>query len=227
MALCSRVAICALIALAGLPASALGAPRDVASTNSFVHANYTLLRIARAHLSAAEAAPRRVLAQVRRECPQAAAASPQNGDSTQLSNEIIGAMVISAYHLDLPALHRFIASADHLRWSDPRLTRSVHSYVTNLSVLARLAPPQLCADVRAWVSSGYLTLASATVSFDRVFVPAWVGIGLHPKGLDSLAGAQQRGLLKRSDALVVALADGEARAVETWGAIMDELGLSP
>jgi hypothetical protein len=224
-----RVAFAALTVtvLAMLPASAPAAPADVASTGTFVQADYTLLRNARLHLRAAEAAPRAVLAQVRRECPHAAAGSPQNGDSTQLSNEVIGAMVLSAYHLDLPALHSFIAVAGRLRWSNPRLTRTVHGYVADLKALAKLAPPHLCADVGAWVASGYRTLPPATVAFDRVFMPAWVGIGLHPAGLGAFAGAQQRSLLKRSDALIVQLADGEARAVESWGDIVDELGVLP
>jgi hypothetical protein len=226
----SRIPLAALgatIVLAVLPASAAAGPADVTSTSRFVQANYTLLRIARAHLVAAEAAPRRVLAQVQSECPHAAAGSPQNGDSTQLSDEVIGAMVLSAYHLDLPALHSFIATAGRLRWSSSRLTRTVRGYVADLSALAKLAPPHLCADVEAWVSSGFRTLPAATASFDRVFMPAWVGIGLHPAGLAAFAGAQQRSVLKRSDALEAQLADGEARAVERWGDIMDELGLWP
>jgi hypothetical protein len=58
-------------------------------------------------------------------------------------------------------------------------------------------------------------------------MPAWVSIGLHPAGLDAFAGAHQRSLLKRSDALIAQLADGEARAVKTWGDILDELGVQP
>ncbi|MBA3807495.1 MAG: hypothetical protein H0X28_03735 [Solirubrobacterales bacterium] len=219
--------IAALVALTVLPAAAQGASADVASTNTFVQANYVLVRSARAHLAAAEAAPRQVLAQVRRECPHAAAESPQNGDSTQLSNEVIGAMVLRAYQLDAPALHSFVAAASALHWSSAALTRTVRGYAADLRVLAQLAPPHLCADVRAWVASGYRTLPAATVAFDRVFMPAWVGIGLHPAGLTRFAGAQQRSLLKRSDGLVVQLADGEARAVERWGDIMNELGISP
>jgi hypothetical protein len=220
-------AVAAVTLLAMLPASAPAASVDVASTGTFVRAYYALVRNARVHLRAAEAVPRAVLAQVRRECPHAAAGSPQGDASTQLSNEVIGAMVLTAYHLDLPALNRFVAAAGHLHWSDPRLTRTVRHYVADLRVLAKLAPPHLCADVGAWVASGYRTLPAATIAFNRVFMPAWVGIEPPPAGLGVFADDQQRGLLKRSDALIVQLAEGEARAVKTWGDIIDELGVQP
>ena len=220
-------AVAAATLLAMFTPSAPAASVDVASTGTFVQAYYTLVRHARAHLRAAEAVPRAVLAQVRRECPHAAAGSPQNGDSTQLSNEVIGAMVLTAYHLDLPALNSFVAAAGHLRWSDRRLTRTVRNDVADLRVLAKLAPPHLCADVGAWVASGYRTLPAATVTFDRVFMAAWIGIPPPPAGLSAFTDAQQRRLLKRSDALIAQLTEGEARAVRTWGYIIDELGVQP
>jgi hypothetical protein len=220
-------AIAGVALLAILPASAPAASVDAASTHTFVRAYYTLVRAARAHLRAAEAVPRALLAEVRRECPHAAAGSPQNRDSTQLSNEVIGAMVLTAYHLDLQAVNSFVAVAGHLRWSDPRLTRTVHNNVADLRVLAKLAPPHLCADVEAWVASGFRTLPATTVAFDRVFMPAWVGIPRPPAGLGAFTDAHQRSLIKRSDALTVQLTEGEARAVKTWGHIVDELGVQP
>ena len=209
------------------PTGALAAQADRASTSAYVQANLTLVLIARAHLAAAEAAPLHVLAQVTRECPLAAFASPQDPESTQLSNEVIGAMVLSAYHLDVPAIQRFIASAAHLRWSSASLTRAVHEYVSNLRVLVALAPPHLCADVRAWVAGGYTSLPAATVAFDRRFMAAWVAIGLLPGKLAASEGPRERGIARRASALEVELTDGEARAVESWGKIMNELGLEP
>jgi hypothetical protein len=220
-------AVATVTLLAMLPASAPASTVDVASTGTFVQAYYTLVRNARAHLRAAEAVPGAVLAEVRRECPHAAAGSPQNGASTQLSNEVVGAIVLGAYHLGLPALNRFVAAAGHLRWSDPRLTRTVRHDAADLKVLTQLPPPHLCADVGAWVASGYRTLPAATVAFDRAFIPAWVGIPRPPAGLGAFTDAHQRGLLKHSNALISQLTEGEARAVRGWGDIIDELGVQP
>ena len=215
----------ALLALA--PAGAAASAADVASTSTYVAANFALVQVAHSHLRAAEDAPRRLLAQVTRECPRAALASPQDPESTQMSNEVIGAMVLSAYRLDLPALRHFIAVARPLRWSSSSLDRTVQGYVADLAVLAALAPPHLCADVRAWVAGGYRSLPPSTVAFDARFTPAWVAIGLLPAKLAPFEQPQQHALARRSEAFESDLTDGEARAVYTWGNIMNELGLEP
>jgi hypothetical protein len=217
----------ALAALALAPAGAGASPTDAASARAYIAADLALVQAARAHLRAAEAAPLKILARVRRECPAAAAGSPQDPESTQMSNEVIGAMVLSAYHLDVPALEAFVARAARLRWSDVRLGRTVRSYAADLRVLARLAPPSLCSDVKAWVAGGYRALPPATVTFNDRFMPAWVAVGMLPARLFRYATAQQRGALTRAKAIEAQITDAEARAVENWGAIMNELGLEP
>jgi hypothetical protein len=217
-----------LLALALLaPAGASASATDVASARAYIAADLALVQAAKAHLRAGEAAPRKVLATVRRECPGAAAQSPQNEDSTQLSNEVIGAMVLSAYHLDIPALEAFVRRTARLPWSDARLKRAVRGYGANLRVLARLAPPALCADVKAWVSGGYRGLPASTLAFDRRFMPAWVSIGMLPTRLSAYETSAERGALRRARAIETQITDAEARAVEDWGDIMNELGLEP
>jgi hypothetical protein len=217
----------ALGALALAPGPAAASTTDVASARAYIGADLALVRAARIHLRAAEAAPLKVLARVRRECPAAAAQSPQDTESTQMSNEVIGAMVLSAYHLDVPALEAFVRQTARLRWSDARLAKAVRGYAANLRVLARLAPPPLCADVKAWVAGGYRELPASTVAFDRRFMPAWVAIGMLPVRLSAYETAAERGALARVKAIEVQITDAEARAVETWGKIMNELGLEP
>jgi hypothetical protein len=220
-------ALAVLAVLAPLPAAAGGTATDLASTRAYIDADLALVRAARAHLRTAEAAPLKILAQVRRECPGAAAQSPQDAQSTQMSNEVIGAMVLSAYHLDVPALETFVRRTAHLPWSDARLRRQVRAYAAKLRVLARLAPPRLCADVEAWVAGGYRALPASTVAFDRRFMPAWVAIGMLPARLPAYETARERGALSRTKAIEVQITDAEARAVEQWGDIMNELGLQP
>ena len=77
------------------------ASSNAATTQRYVQDNYALVRLARTHLATARAGPLHVLAQVRAECPGAGVGSPQNPDSTQMSDEVIAAMVVSAYEPDL------------------------------------------------------------------------------------------------------------------------------
>lgn len=215
------------VSLADAPTAAIAASANATATREYIAANFTLVQTARSYLRRAEAEPLAVLAQVTRDCPRAAAKSPQDPLSTELSNEVIGAMVIAAYHLDVSELHRFIATVTRLHWSNGRLTNAVRAYAGKLRVLATLAPPNLCADARAWAASGYKTLPAATVRFNAQFIPAWVALGELPTSLKPYESTEERGVLARSSALEVELTDGEARAVESWGKIMNELELQP
>jgi hypothetical protein len=213
--------------LAATMSVSTAAASDTGSTGEYLRANYALVRTARGFLRRAEAAPLKVLAQVTRDCPMAAAGSPQDGQSTELSDEVIGAMVLSAYHLDVPGLRRFVQRIRPLRWSNPRLTRAVRAYAGQLETLAGLAPPNLCADIASWAASGFHTLPPRTVSFVARFMPDWVALGLLPSGLSAYESGEQRTLARRCESLEVQLTDGEARAVESWGKIMNELVLNP
>ena len=218
----------AALALLAAPASTLAASGDVASTQKYLQANYALVQAGSSKLGAARTALRAVRHQIESECPSAAAESPQNADSTQLSNEVIGAMVIRAYHTDVPAGESFIRAAEGLHWSNHRLTSTVQSYVGKLKVLIALAPPNVCADVRAWVASRYQTLPASTVRFDQQFMPSWVAIGELPGLLGPYERPGQKALLRRSKALEDQLTEFEAGVgVETWGQIMNALVLNP
>jgi len=212
-----------------LPGIATAESPDAAATQKYIQADYALVQAGTSKLGAARAALRTVRSQIEGECPRAAAESPQDPDSTQLSNEIIGAMVTSAYHTDVPAGQSFIRAAGGLRWSNRRLTSTIHSYVSKLKVLIALTPPNVCADIRSWVASGYQTLPATTVRFDQQFMPNWVAIGELPRGLLApYERAGQRPVVNRTNALEEQLTEFEANdGVETWWNIMNALVLNP
>jgi hypothetical protein len=58
-------------------------------------------------------------------------------------------------------------------------------------------------------------------------MPAWVALGYVPAQLARYESAQARALARRADALEEDLTEGEARAVEHWGDIMNALVLNP
>ncbi|HLH13155.1 MAG TPA: hypothetical protein VKV16_00070 [Solirubrobacteraceae bacterium] len=219
--------ILAFVALALLLAPATAAASDASATQRYVHADYALVSVARSHLKTAEDGPLQVLEQVRQECPGAGAGSPQNPESTQMSDEVIGAMVLAAARPDVAAIRTFVASVHALQWPGSPLTGEVRAYAAKLQTLLALVPPNLCGDVRAWAADDYRALPASTVAFVAKFMPAWVALGYQPAQLRRFESAAARALARRALPLEEQLTEGEARAVEHWGAIMDTLQLWP
>lgn len=215
-----------LVGLAVSAASAL-ASSNAATTQAYVQANYALVRVARSHLLFSEKAPLEVLAKVQQECPGAGAGSPQNPESTDMSTDVIGTIVIAAAQPDLQAIKRFIRSASALSWSSASLTKAVHEYVGKLITLLSLPAPDLCTEVKGWAASGFKQLPASTMSFVAKFMPAWVAFGFLPAQLRRYENGTAKALAKTSAPLETALSEGEARAVEHWGDIMKTLDLWP
>jgi hypothetical protein len=212
--------------VASFPACAL-ASSNAAATQAYVQADYALVRVARSHLATSEAAPLQILAQVRRECPGAGAGSPQNPESTQMSDQVIGAMVISAAEPDRAAMNTFIHATSGLSWSNSALTHAVHAYASDIKTVLSLPVPNLCAEARAWAADGFKSLPAGTVSFVAKFMPAWVAVGLLPPQLGHYESASVKALVAHATPLEQQLSEGEARAVEHWGDIMNALQLWP
>jgi hypothetical protein len=221
--------LAACVALLIAPAVALAAPADATSTQKYIQADYALVKSAVGKLRTVEG----VLAGLRRkiagECGRAAASAPQNEASTQLSNEVIGAVVITAYDTDLPAGTNFLRAVAGLRWSSHALTRTVQAYAAKLKALKALSVPNVCADLRAWIASGYQTLPASTVRFDQQFMPNWVAIGELPTSLLAPSVRPgERATLHNAGQLESQLTDFEAAVgVSTWEEIMNALVLQP
>src|ERR1700743_618471 len=129
-----------LIALLG----ATGAQAsDSSATAAYLRADLALVAAAHAHIGASVAGYRSVLSGVRHSCPKAAEASPQNPESTDLSNEVIGAMVLNAGKPDRPAIRTYLKAVAGLRWSSSKITRAVAGYAAMLSKLYALSTPDL------------------------------------------------------------------------------------
>lgn len=222
-----RLAAIAAVLVSGSLAPAAARASDASATAAYLRANYALVKVGHANLGASIAGYKSVLATVRRECPQAAAHSPQDPESTDLSNEVIGAMVLSAGRPDRPAVQTFLRAVKGLRWSSGAVTRAVTRYATNLRKLYALQVPNLCGDVRAWASNRFASLPSSTLSFVGVFYPNWVALGLLPGGLARFENGSDRALAQGSARFEYQITNVEAEAVETWGSIMDTLELNP
>jgi hypothetical protein len=206
---------------------ALASSRDAATTSSYLHANYALVHAAHSRIKQVEAALRGLLAKVRRECPLAAAGSPEETQSEQLSNEVIGTLVLTAIRLYIPAGKAYVAAVGGLSWSNASITRSVRSYASKVSRLISLSVPKLCSDVQSWARSGFNTLPSFTEPFDRAFLASWISPGLIPAGLSRFESSSDRSLVRTTEHMESDIVELEAREVETWGKIMDTMELLP
>jgi hypothetical protein len=227
-----RLALPMLVVLAiaadPAPVHASAGARDLAATQTYIRANYALVRVGAHEIGPSEAAVKGLLHQVREECLGSATGSPQGEDSDQLDDELQGAITILALRPVTSEIGAFVRAVAHLRWSSPQLTRAVSSYASKLRTLSSLTPPPVCADVRAWTASHFATLAAATDSFVLVFENVNVTLGEVPAGL--LAPYERRAekaMLRSSTRLEEQLAEAENRAVPQWEATLQEIGVSP
>jgi hypothetical protein len=221
-----------MLVSAVLLAAALSAPgpvmaSDASATRAYVHANYALVAAGHANIARSEAAVKGVLAQVRSECPKAALGSPQDGESTQLSNELIGLMVLSGGTVDRPAVGAYLRGVSGLHWSSGSVNRAIGGYLRMLRTLYNLKKPSICADISSWAAGGWKKLPAATAPFDRAFIPNWVSLGVLPAGLARFETSEEKPIARRSAQFESQLMEMEARLVDTWGDIMNELVLNP
>jgi len=220
----------ALLALAVAAVAALAPPAASASnasaTRAYLNANYALVHAAHTRIHQVESTLRGLLARIRSECPLAAKDSPEETQSEQLSNEVIGTMVLTAIHLDLPAGRDYVKAVRSLSWSNASLTRSVRAYAKKVEKIIGLPIPKLCDDVRSWAGSGYTALPSATRPFDSAFLDAWVSPGFLPGAMKPYEGGLGS-LVRQTEKQEMDIVELEAREVETWGRIMDSLELQP
>jgi hypothetical protein len=159
-------------------------PADRAATGAYVAAGLALEQAIVAAQPIALGAERQAATAIEHECPGILAQAPQMqlslSGTAQLGPRARGEQKLEQEQLsELEAelnttigssravlLHRswetFTATAGALYWSEPRIAAGVHRYLALESL--EPAPQQFdpCADMRAWVQSGYRTLASAT-----------------------------------------------------------------
>jgi hypothetical protein len=206
---------------------ALAGSRDRAATRAYIRAGYTALHAAKVNLAASRNALASLERQITSQCPLAAAGSPQDEDSEQLSNELVGALTVAAYHPDAGVIATFAHAVRGLRWSNPTLTRTVRTSTTKLSELSTLAVPDVCSDIQAWAASGFQTLPASAVQFDQRY--AAVDVEAEEVPLRLLApyeDASSASQLHRVERLEAAIAEFEAHAVAFYTRIMDRLELN-
>jgi hypothetical protein len=216
----------ALLVLLALPTSSFGASKDRSSTHTYILANNALIKAARASIPIAEASVATLNKQIGEECLHVAAESPQNHQSERLANEVAGALWSIVYHLDTEAITRFNAAVKPLRWSNHKITRIAENYAKSLSQLAALPTPSLCVDARAWTASGFHTVPTSTLQFDKQSEA--IGASTIPQ---KLLAPYERPADKRvalgTHRLEVRLEHAESSiGFDDWSSLLETLGLN-
>lgn len=213
------------LVLGGTPAGALASSGDVAATHAYLTANYTLGRASEATVAPAQAKVATFKRKLTGECADAGAGAPENEVEEPLTYEVAGALWSITYGVNARAIGAFARTVDGLHWSQAKITRTAHAYVTTLRGLAALPLPHLCADVRAWKASGFGPAPAATRSFDKR-VEALEAHAVSQKLLAPYESASDRALAEKAARLETKLLNAETvEGFDDWTTTLETLGL--
>jgi hypothetical protein len=180
----ASVAIIASIAGAlifAIASSAAPAPSaDTAATDALLTADYAYEQAALADVQESRAALEGLASRIGSECPGVLKGAPPErspgvsfargvGESmredeqlSELEGELGDAVDLTLEQSDRQALLAFVSATHALRWSNPTITQLVGMEDVELEEEVALPIPDVCADMKAWVSSGYKTLSVPT-----------------------------------------------------------------
>ncbi len=170
--------------LAVLPSpSEATATRDARATGAYLRASYEFDRDLVANHAGSEAA---VVAYAKRlgdECPGVLANAPSvklvGGhvepehvkaleQEAALEAEVLVAVLGTWFSPSLDSFQSFARTVRPLRWHEARIARLVRAELAEFAALLT-APPDVCADMQAWVGSGYQTLPPGTLAASNGF----------------------------------------------------------
>jgi hypothetical protein len=223
-----RLAILTTVLTVGLvPAGALAAsPQDSSSAHRALEAADTTLQAVVSTWPNVEQNLHKLDLKFARECPDVASGSPQNSSEQRLSYEVAGALFATGYHTDAKIADAFIKAVSSLRWSNPAIGRRLHVFVNGLREMIALTVPDLCADVRSWIASGYQTVPARTLQFDEHVEAIEVEVP-SPRLVAAYVPPADRGLLKRVEHLLTRFEELEfTTGQQDWLEVLETLGLN-
>jgi len=216
-----------LLALATAPSPALASSRDVAATHTAIVAGYALARAGVATINVAQAKIESFDRKLAAECPGVGTGTPENEASQPMSHEVAVALWSIAYGSAAAPIKKFATAMRPLRWTSARINRVARSLVANLTALATIPLPDLCADVRAWKASAFTTVPPHVLELVRrvesLEVPeiTWKLLAPYMRGDD----ARRVAYIKRAERKI---AEAEfVKGQSDWYQVLKTLGLPP
>lgn len=208
------------------PASAVAAPRDIASTHAYLVAGYSALHDVVSKWPKIEANVRKLEQRFKSECPAVGAGSPQSEEEQKLSYEVAGALWATGYHTEARVVRRFTKVVNRLQWSNPAITRSARRFTRGLTEMVALPIPDLCADVRAWGAGGFKAVPATTEQYDRRVESIQVK-EIPRQLLAPFVSASDRSLRARVEKLATKFEELEfERGQDDWNALLEVLSLN-
>jgi hypothetical protein len=212
------------LALGVAPAQSLAS--DVSATHAYIAANYALAKAAVAGIAPAQAKIEQLNRQLAGECPLVGSGSPQSEASQPISHEVTVALWSIAFGSQARAIHAFMNTVGHLRWSNRAITRAAETYAKDLNELAGLPMPPLCSDVHSWKQSGFQTIPPAVLSL----VARVEAIEPKPVSTRLLARYERggdAGIVARTRPLETKVSENEFVVGQTdWIQVLQTLGLN-
>jgi hypothetical protein len=222
----AALGLAAALTLGAMSSSAAAASSNTAATHAYIRANYAFLSVGEADVSAAVANAKIYIHKIEGECPAAGNGAPQDGAAQHMSLEAAGAIWSVTNDIAPSASQALLRKLDGLHWSNPKLTRMARRYAHSMYELSRLPTPPLCADVRAWSASGFSTVPTDTLSYDR-HVESIEGQAIPPRLLAPFVRANDRATLARMKRLERKLEEAEiGQGFDEWDALLETLGLN-
>jgi hypothetical protein len=214
------------IAVAWAPPGALGAPSNEASTQILIRTGYTFGRESEEREPAIRKATLAAKRALLRQCPRAAAGSPQDEQAYKLSYEGAGALWAAGYGADRGPIVKFAKATRGLHWTSAKINDDFETLMSGLQGLSTLATPPLCKDIASWKANGYAKLPTETVSFDAR-VEKLEAKPVPARLLAPYAGSDRR-MLAQVQRIATKLLDFETQlGAPAWYALTEGLELNP
>lgn len=149
------------------------------ATRSYLEADFALAHAQATTYDADVTALNELAKRVGAECPGVAAHAPREGrelEEMEVETATATATIMVQFAPIRQQLVRFVHVGRSLRWSNGKLTALVHRIVSAYAELL-LAPPNLCADWKGWVASGYSKLTPGSRRFLHAIPVITAGYG--------------------------------------------------
>jgi hypothetical protein len=184
----ATILVAVLIVLLGMTtaAGAVANRADTAATHAYLAAEYAYRQAVLAELPQSTAMMEALAGRLAGECPGVLAGAPQlervgeqqfpkAGElrerfrQTRQLGQLVGELDIALFTAfdqpQHPALAAFSAAVAPLRWHSAAINRGVRAYAAVLALPEEAGALDVCADMRAWVASGYKLLSPASKAF--------------------------------------------------------------